>query len=108
MVDVLGLVSKDVSKWSETNIAAAVAIRSLGRCGSAFNKRTLLRRHDNTDAEPFPQKTIADCPSIRYGETRSFRQEFHPMFCVLGLKIGMFSSPGVQRARLFEYYRDES
>lgn len=30
------------------------------------------------------------------------------MFCVLGLKIGMFSSPGVQRARLFEYYRDES
>lgn len=29
------------------------------------------------------------------------------MFCVLGLKIGMFSSPGVQRARLFEYYRDE-
>lgn len=45
MVDVLGLVSKDVSKWSETNIAAAVAIRSLGRCGSAFNKRTLLRRY---------------------------------------------------------------
>lgn len=34
-----------VSKGSETNIAAAVAIRSLGRCGSAFNKRSLLRRY---------------------------------------------------------------
>lgn len=36
---------KNVSKGSETNIAAAVAIRCLGRCGSALNKRSLLPRY---------------------------------------------------------------
>lgn len=34
-----------VSKGSETNIAAAVAIRSFGRFGLALNKRSLLRRY---------------------------------------------------------------
>lgn len=56
------------SKGSEINIAAAVAIRSLGRCGSPFNKRSLLLRgmvlSDNTDTELFSSKKIVDCQSF--------------------------------------------
>lgn len=56
------------SKGSEINIAAAVANRSLGSCGSPFNKRSLLLRgmvlSGNTDTEPFSSKKIVDCQSI--------------------------------------------
>lgn len=61
---------KGFSKGSETNIAAAVAIRSLGRCGSPLNKRSILLRgmvlSENTDIilSPFSSKTIVDCQSI--------------------------------------------
>lgn len=84
---------------SETNIAVVVAIRSLGRCGSPFNKRSILLRGmvltDNTDTEPFSLKDDRRLP------TDSYR-------FVLGLKAdGQFSSSRVcamcPAGRLFEY-----
>lgn len=92
---------KGFSKGSETNIAAAVAIRSLGRCGSPFNKRSILLRgmvlSENTDIilSLFSSKTIVDCQSI-------------PIDLYSGLKAGgKFSSSWecamCPAGRLFEY-----
>lgn len=101
MLDLPGLVSKGFSKGSETNIAAAVAIRSLGRCGSPFNKRSILLRgmvlSENTDIllSLFSSKTIVRLPIDSYR-------------FVLGLNAdGKFSSSWecamCPAGRLFEY-----
>lgn len=82
-------------KGSEINIAATVAIRSLGRCGSPLTRVASclgMVLTDNNDTEPFPSNTIADCQSIPIDLSSGSRPtEYFPLL------------RGVQCARLFEY-----